>query len=260
MPMQRGFSLVELSIVLVILGLLTGGILGGQSLIKAAELRAVATELDAYQASINAFRDKYRGTPGDFDKAGRFWGYANTGGGDNCSDPAADTGTGTDTCDGNGNGRLEQNYETFRFWQHLANAGLVQGEYTGVAGSGGTAHSLSGENVPTSKFSNASWGVTNFEDYPGFGGFYFDYNYGTGLHIGSEWFVGWNTGPVFTPEEAWSLDTKIDDGKPTGGLVIASQTVNCTDATGPTDVSGTEYMLSETGINCSLFFTRVIRQ
>ncbi|MGB1539971.1 MAG: prepilin-type N-terminal cleavage/methylation domain-containing protein, partial [Rickettsiales bacterium] len=57
--MNRGFSLVELSIVLVILGLLTGGILGGQSLIRAAEMRAIATEYDAWKTAVNVFKDKY---------------------------------------------------------------------------------------------------------------------------------------------------------------------------------------------------------
>lgn len=56
---KRGFSLVELSIVLVILGLLTGGILAGQSLIRAAELRAVSTEYSRYATAVQSFRDKY---------------------------------------------------------------------------------------------------------------------------------------------------------------------------------------------------------
>ena len=67
------FSLVELSIVLVILGLLTGGILAGQSLIRAAQLRAVSTEYSRYVASINSFRDKYFGWPGDLRNATAFW-------------------------------------------------------------------------------------------------------------------------------------------------------------------------------------------
>jgi len=52
---RHGFSLVELSIVLVILGLLTGGILGGQSLIRAAELRSIASDLFRYGTAVNSF-------------------------------------------------------------------------------------------------------------------------------------------------------------------------------------------------------------
>ncbi|PZP83692.1 MAG: type II secretion system protein, partial [Azospirillum brasilense] len=55
----HGFSLVELSIVLVILGLLTGGILGGQSLIRAAELRTISTDANRYITAAQTFRDKY---------------------------------------------------------------------------------------------------------------------------------------------------------------------------------------------------------
>ena len=62
---QPGFSLVELSIVLVILGLLTGGILAGQSLIRAAELRSISTDYSRYIAAVQAFRDKYFALPGD---------------------------------------------------------------------------------------------------------------------------------------------------------------------------------------------------
>ena len=70
----QGFSLVELSIVLVILGLLTGGILAGQSLIRASELRAATAEYQRYATSIQSFRDKYMALPGDMTNATRFWG------------------------------------------------------------------------------------------------------------------------------------------------------------------------------------------
>ena len=57
--LRQGFSLVELSIVLVILGLLVGGVLSGQSLIRASELRKYTTSADKYKTAILSFRDKY---------------------------------------------------------------------------------------------------------------------------------------------------------------------------------------------------------
>ena len=69
-----GFTLVELSIVLVILGLLVGGVLTGQSLIHAAELRAVTTEHDKFVTAINTFRDKYMALPRRMSNAVRYWG------------------------------------------------------------------------------------------------------------------------------------------------------------------------------------------
>jgi len=66
---SAGFSLLELSIVLVIIGLIAGGIVAGSSMIRAAELRAVLTELTQYQTATNTFRDKYLGLPGDLRNA-----------------------------------------------------------------------------------------------------------------------------------------------------------------------------------------------
>lgn len=80
---MRGFSLVELSIVLVILGLLTGGILSGQSLIRAAELRSVVTDIQQIQTSIYSFRDRYMALPGDMKDATDFWGIAGGSNGNN---------------------------------------------------------------------------------------------------------------------------------------------------------------------------------
>ena len=59
MKRESAFSLVELSIVLVILGLLVGGILGGQSLIKAAELRSITSDIESYRVAVNSFKIKY---------------------------------------------------------------------------------------------------------------------------------------------------------------------------------------------------------
>lgn len=102
--MDRGFSLVELSIVLVILGLLTGGILAGQSLIRAAELRSVITTTDRYQAAVYSFRDKYFALPGDMRNATSFWGDQATGP-SACADAGITDGT-PGTCNGNGDGLI----------------------------------------------------------------------------------------------------------------------------------------------------------
>src|SRR6202011_3322528 len=62
---EQGFTLIELSIVLVIIGLIVGGILVGQDLIKAAEVRAQISQIDKYNSAVNTFRAKFQSIPGD---------------------------------------------------------------------------------------------------------------------------------------------------------------------------------------------------
>ena len=66
---RSAFTLIELSIVLIIIGLLVAGITGGASLIKAAELRAVMAEARDYKTAASAFLVKYDNLPGDHDAA-----------------------------------------------------------------------------------------------------------------------------------------------------------------------------------------------
>src|SRR5688500_16913565 len=96
---QNGFTLIELSIVLVIIGLLVGGVLVGRDLIQAAQLRAIVSDIEKYKMAANAFRLKYDCMAGDCAKATQFFGVAVGG----CPDGAR---SGTQTCDGNGDGRI----------------------------------------------------------------------------------------------------------------------------------------------------------
>ncbi|MBN8543498.1 MAG: prepilin-type N-terminal cleavage/methylation domain-containing protein [Alphaproteobacteria bacterium] len=246
--MIRGFSLVELSIVLVILGLLTGGILAGQSLIRASELRAVSSEYQRYAASIATFRDKYFGLPGDFRDATKFWGAAHA----TPATCAVTQGTGTQTCDGDGDGTIEHetsftgSSEQFRFWQQLANAGLIEGNYTGAKGSvGNIDHAILGTNVPRSKLTNAGWGMRLF------GSIGFMTNTQV-LMFGASQTNNMPFGYALKPEEAWNIDTKMDDGRPAYGSVVATE-ANLTCNT--TAVASTaEYLLSASAVGCSLSF------
>ena len=88
---KRGFTLVELSIVLVIIGLIVGGVLAGRDLIRAATLRAVIKEVKNYETVIHIFRDKYGYLPADMPNARDYWPACN----DNGANPCNGDGDGT---------------------------------------------------------------------------------------------------------------------------------------------------------------------
>lgn len=257
---KHAFSLVELSIVLVILGLLTGGILAGQSLVRAAELRSVASDYARYNTAVHTFIEKYMALPGDMRNATSFWGAADgsTGTTSGCYTTAATNGSKA-TCNGNGNGGLFHNDpnctddtvcaapEWFRAWQHLANAGLVEGNYTGVAAAAPRG-AQPGVNVPASKLSNVGFTLISLNASVTNGGVWVgrSESFAVGkLATGSE-----TANPAFTPAEAWNIDIKTDDGKPNTGLVR-----NGKGLAGCHTGSGTsfEYDLAVKTVTCSLY-------
>lgn len=236
---QSAFSLVELSIVLVILGLLTGGILGGQALIRAAELRSYATESERMKSAMYSFRDKYFALPGDMANATQFWGIAaGTGNDAACANTES---TDNRTCNGNGDGWVGTNQvnedERFRFWQHLASAGLIEGSYTGRTDSAtaGSFVLIPGKNVPNLKGS-ATFTIVAKADSLG-SAFMFNGtpsgNYLEFRHIGS------NVGiQPLAPAEQWNLDTKIDDGR--SGYGALTGPISTWNGAGPTCTSSTD--------------------
>ncbi|MFZ3174947.1 MAG: prepilin-type N-terminal cleavage/methylation domain-containing protein [Thiobacillus sp.] len=130
---QSGFTLIEIAIVLVIIGLLLGGILKGQELITQGRIRNVANDFQSMTAAINLYQDRYRALPGDDPSAATRW-----------------TTTGSTTENGNGDGTIGSGTtgtpaynsatagdESRLFWQHLRLAGLVGGATT--TGAVGTA-------------------------------------------------------------------------------------------------------------------------
>ena len=111
---QSGFTLVEIAIVLVIIGLLLGGVLKGQELINSAKVKNMASDFRNVPLFIYGYQDKYKRLPGDDEGAVARWGAS--------------------TANGDKNGTIGGTWdsvaladETVRFWQHIRLANLAAG-------------------------------------------------------------------------------------------------------------------------------------
>jgi len=115
MKKQSGFTLVEIAIVLVIIGLLLGGVLKGQEIINNARAKNIENEFNSIKAAIYTYQDRYRAFPGDDKKADRFTNVGSTtiGNSDGKITGAFDLDSGND--------------ESRLFWLHLRKAGLITG-------------------------------------------------------------------------------------------------------------------------------------
>lgn len=218
---------MELAVVLVILSLLAGGVMTARSLVDAARLRAVISEWDRIYKAAESFKEKYAYYPGDFPNATNHWvrngeHYGITG----CP---YEVGYGLETCDGNGDGLVygggPDDSEGNHFWKHLVNAGMLEGDYSGTLPQP-PATIIPGYHVPASAYEGAihtiRFAARAFfmpPEYSGDRPFFITtlsaYDDGVPCAAGS-------CDPIFTPDDASSIDGKIDDGKPLLGHVVAN--------------------------------------
>lgn len=270
-PGQAAFTLIELSIVLVIIGLIVGGVLVGRDLIKAAEARAEVSQIHAFSSATSAFRSKYGYLPGDIPvaTANQFGLYVypqcrGAGGGWECMDGnGAITGIGG-TCSqittGVSSGvipaacMLDTCGENSIFFKHLTDTKLLAGNVVDLT-------------------SGAPWdaGVKYVALKSGRGGvvagscFYIGdglcYFLGAATVAGQSHWLNVNaTQGAITPSIAQMIDTKTDDGLPTTGAVQAvyvhdtwgvyldNAVTSCTAAAG----SGYKYNQSAGDMVCQL--------
>lgn len=255
MKRAPGFTLLEIAIVLTIIGLIVGGIFAGKNLIRSAALRTTIEEIHLYTNVVQQFKDTYGQYPGDFTQATDLWGAASTTSNAVCYVTA---GTGTQTCNGDGNGRIGNYsitwYEGWRAWQHLANAKMVSGTYTGMEGSLGTRYGIAGENVPRSSVDvHAGYGYNWFGDLPTTGVSWFTGRYGNVMLLGRH--TEMDQG-VMTGDDAYDIDSKIDDGRPGFGNARTPHSglrPNC--VSGTNDPSTASYLLNNPTRDCAMVFT-----
>jgi prepilin-type N-terminal cleavage/methylation domain-containing protein len=125
---QKGFTLVEIAIVLVIIGLLIGGVLKGQAMIQNAKVKRVVKSADEIRAAAYTFYDKYGMYPGD----------------ENLSNASPGTPPG-DNHNGNGNGQITAGGEDAQFFQDLVLAGIISGDYDGAGEDSIPNHAFGGK-------------------------------------------------------------------------------------------------------------------
>jgi prepilin-type N-terminal cleavage/methylation domain-containing protein len=116
-PRNCGFTLIEVAMVLVIVGLLLGSVVTGQQLIRNAKVRNLIVQQDGAKTAFFAFQDRYRALPGDYRQA------------------STNINCGALPCpNGDGNGRIEAPnsgamHEEILAWMHLSAAGFLNGSY-----------------------------------------------------------------------------------------------------------------------------------
>jgi len=226
---NNGFTLLELSIVIVIIGLIVAGISAGQSLVRQAGLRSVSTDIANFQAAKNSFKLAYDAKPGDMDNAFDYWG----------TDCAA-----TDVlCNGDGYNRVEHlSQEMFRAWQHLSLADIISGSYTGT--SDGIYSVIAGLNAPASDIGTGAYSMWYSTSAPPW-----DY-IGDMMVLGAQITSGGPDNALFTVAEMQSLDSKTDDGDVYSGRIFG-QDGNDVAANSCVTV-GNAYNLAATGVVCKM--------
>ncbi len=224
---ERGFTLIELSIVLVIIGLIVGGILMSQSLIGAATVRAQITQIEKFNAATNTFYGKYGYLPGDIPAT-----------------PATQFGflaRGANPGQGDGNGLIESNHACFSYstsgystteseeavyWRDLSQANLIDGGFATADFTTATTYGTGAANNLNLVYPQAKIGNGNYVYITsgGTGVCYLARNGRNFFTISAVTVSGYNvmtSSAGTTVNQAFSIDTKVDDGFPQSGNVLA---------------------------------------
>jgi len=253
--LSKAFTLIELSIVLVIIGFLAGGVLVGKDLIQAAEVRQQISQLEKVETEINTFKIKYNCLPGDCTNATTF---LSTYAGYTIYDGDGDGTIGSPGGVGRCNNGIPTNWQPLteapQVFLHIMSSGI--GSYNNRPTPGTWAY---GSNLPS--LPHDVWGggmaVHCLDNTSGAAGIWIPtaFQHGTNILIGLvyvagygndytsriAYMIGWNTGSgiprtlKIPSMAAMSIDQKIDDGFPSSGKV--GVLINCNGGAPATDYS-----------------------
>ncbi|MBS0235833.1 MAG: prepilin-type N-terminal cleavage/methylation domain-containing protein [Proteobacteria bacterium] len=204
---EKGFTLVELSIVILIIGLLIAGIAAGTQMIRQAELRSIISDFYNFTIAYNNFQTKYKAVPGDFNAAASFF------------PTGCVTGTATG-CNGSGDGLIDYDAsspgtsEVNLAWQHLALAKVLGGSFTAVDKT--LATTIIGTNAPQSKrvglgyilINDAKKGINKNGTGAPAAVFEADRNV---IFLGKAEAATTLFNSALSPEDAFNIDQKMDD-------------------------------------------------
>ncbi|MFI4983858.1 MAG: prepilin-type N-terminal cleavage/methylation domain-containing protein [Rickettsiales bacterium] len=246
---QAGYTLIELSIVIIVIALIIAGLFTSSLLVRQSYLRSVITDLQNYKSSYDTFLLTYKGLPGDITYATKLF-------------PSALCAATDDLCNGNGNAAIERAVddtdEVKPAMKHLELAGLLNTNLAiVVAGGTGTPTSrlVPGYNVPASAMQGGGYMIINQYIPIGVQGAIsidntivspFD-SYVNATYIGkvTQNFDDSMVGGVMRGVDAFTIDTKLDDGNSATGIVrsVNGESVsNC--------VSGGNYVTTSDSLAC----------
>ncbi len=257
---KSGFTLVELALVMVIIGLLIGGIIKGMELVENGQVTGVIAQVKSYDAAVAGFRDVYGAKPGDLVDAGNKLPGCN----DSCTgleaNGAGNGRVGLENWDGGGNDNFysppQQETDEFNlFWFHLQKANFVNG-VADVTSLGATTPHAFGKTFPAAR---TGGGFLVGEPSSNAGAFPMNpstsaYAGGLSLIIAADAMnqsdkVDAASGTLaLTPARAGQIDRKMDDGMPKTGAVIGYGPETCAN----TDGSGMAYQEATGTKNCIL--------
>ncbi len=232
---NRGFTLVELSIVIVIVGLIIAGVTAGQTLVKQAQLRAILTQADQIRTAVNTFKSQYGGLPGDINNGSLYWSGCGV----------------TGICDGNADKKIgtdlkntDEQPEGYIAWWQLNAAGVFPGTFTIPAADAGDITGIIGTTIPAAKFPKA--GITLGYDTNQLTGIAINKNIALFGAAAASTYAG---AAFLLPAQASSLDVKADDGNAERGSIYGGAVADLAEC----EESGT-YELGATTATCTIAF------